>query len=163
MNKFQDNNSSCSSRNLKKNLNKLSLVSKEDKNINPPMIINTEFCSTTERDNNVNEIHNTSLQKLPEKKKDSISTSRNYKIENSKSESRIELRLTPKKTSYKSNNLEEKNKSSTTLRKKHTESSFHYHIPNSLRKLKLNRTAQKISSSSIGFDMIEVKYNSFIK
>jgi hypothetical protein len=158
LSKFQDKEGKSNSRNNKKNLNKISVASKDEKKIVPPINI-TEFCSTTERDNNPNDGQNSSIRILTQNKKESVSTSRNYKIENSKSESRVELRLTPKKTSYKSNNLEEKNKSSNTLRKKQTEGSFHYHVPNSLRKLKHNKTAQKISCISIGFDRDEVKYN----
>jgi len=163
LSKFQDKECKSISRNTKKNLNKISVASKDEKKPVPPININTEFCSTTERENNPNDGQNSSVRILTQNKKESVSTSRNYKIENSKSESRVELRLTPKKTSYKSNNLEEKNKSSNTLRKKQTEGSFHYHVPNSVRKLKHNKTAQKISCISIGFDREEVKYNSKFK
>ena len=89
-------------------------------------------------------------------------TSRNYLIDMEKSESKQDLRLNLKESSYKSNNLQEKNKSSDVFKSQNTDDSFHFASPVHTRQSNKIKNSQKLLYKNTSIQEFNLKYNLFI-
>lgn len=156
--------SKVSDKSLKTVASKIKMNSKIKQKV-PNIITAVETINEETQKNNM-EVQNLSIHLIKSKGKESLNTSRNYAVD--EGESKIGLRLTPKETNYKANDLSMKNKFNMELCKSQitdADESFQFHVPTKTKNhFKLNtKCAQKLvlKSSVVIDDNIEYRLKFF--